>query len=137
MQDPDTPLAVMLAARHLLDRNDITGKTAVEVTVKPWEAIIDGILVDTPDAARVAAKLMLVPGVASERGHLAVTWVTVSMGPRRDTGRTTCSAPRVALVRSDPVEMAGRQLGILQGSGGAAETRVGQSRSPARPRTCG
>lgn len=56
MEDPDTPHAVKLAAaRDLLDRNDITGKTAVEVTVKPWEAIIDGILVDTPDAARVAA----------------------------------------------------------------------------------
>jgi hypothetical protein len=56
MEDPDTPHAVKLAAaRDLLDRNDITGKTAVEVTVKPREAIIDGILVDTPDAARVAA----------------------------------------------------------------------------------
>jgi hypothetical protein len=49
MEDPETPHAVKLAAaRDLLDRNDLTGKTAVEVTVKPWEAMLEDILI-TPD----------------------------------------------------------------------------------------
>lgn len=55
MEDAETPHAVKLAAaRDLLDRNDLTGKTAVEVTVKPWEAMLGDIVI-TPDMGETDA----------------------------------------------------------------------------------
>lgn len=54
MEDPATPSAVKLAAaKDLLDRNDLTGKTAVEITVKPWQELIDRIVVADAADARV------------------------------------------------------------------------------------
>ncbi len=50
MQAPDTPSAVKLAAaKDLLDRADVKGKTTVELEVKPWEEVLAGIVADVPD----------------------------------------------------------------------------------------
>jgi hypothetical protein len=49
MYDKDAPYPVrMTAARDLLDRAGLTAKQTVEVEVKPWEAMLEDILI-TPD----------------------------------------------------------------------------------------
>jgi hypothetical protein len=43
MYDPDVPPAVQLAAaKDVLDRNNLTGKTTIEVEMKPWEKLLNG-----------------------------------------------------------------------------------------------
>jgi hypothetical protein len=45
MQAPDTPAPVKLAAaRDLLDRASLTGKTIIEVEVPAWQQLLDGIV---------------------------------------------------------------------------------------------
>jgi hypothetical protein len=45
MQAPDTPAPVKLAAaRDLLDRASLTGKTTIEVEVPAWQQLLDGIV---------------------------------------------------------------------------------------------
>src|SRR4051812_1045482 len=49
MEDPNTPSAVKLAAaRDLLDRADVIGKTRLEVDVPPWQEILTGIVATVP-----------------------------------------------------------------------------------------
>lgn len=53
MQNPDTPAQIKLAAaKDLLDRADVTGKTKIEVEAKaPWEVLLDGIVAELPTGA--------------------------------------------------------------------------------------
>lgn len=45
MQAPDTPAPVKLAAaKDLLDRASVTGKTTIEVEVPAWQKLLDGIV---------------------------------------------------------------------------------------------
>ena len=51
-EDEKTPPPVRLAAiRDVLDRAGVTVRQEVEVTVQPWQQIIDGIVAEVPDAA--------------------------------------------------------------------------------------
>lgn len=49
-EDEKTPPAVRLAAiRDVLDRAGVTVKQEVEVTVQPWQQLIEGIVSEVPD----------------------------------------------------------------------------------------
>ncbi|MGY1857530.1 hypothetical protein [Modestobacter sp. SYSU DS0290] len=49
MQEENTPAPVKLAAaKDLLDRADVKGKTTVELEVKPWEQLLDGVVGEVP-----------------------------------------------------------------------------------------
>ena len=51
-EDEKTPPAVRLAAiRDVLDRAGVTVKQELEITVQPWQQIIDGIVAEVPDSA--------------------------------------------------------------------------------------
>ncbi len=73
MQAPDTPSAVKLAAaKDLLDRADVKGKTTVELEVKPWEELLSGIVADVPKNGELPMRQFERPSdepvvVASER----------------------------------------------------------------------
>jgi hypothetical protein len=54
MVDPEVPYAVRLAAmKDVLDRADVKGKTTVELEVKPWEELLDGIVAEVSEDANV------------------------------------------------------------------------------------
>ncbi|GAA2648537.1 HGGxSTG domain-containing protein [Paractinoplanes durhamensis] len=49
MESPDVPYPVRLAAaRDLLDRADLTGKTTVEVSLAPWQEVLQGLASGQP-----------------------------------------------------------------------------------------
>lgn len=49
MNNADVPWPTRLAAaRDLLDRADVTGRTVVEVEVKPWQVLLEGISSERP-----------------------------------------------------------------------------------------
>ncbi len=49
MENADVPWPTRLAAaRDLLDRADVTGKTVVEVEMRPWEILLSGISSERP-----------------------------------------------------------------------------------------
>ncbi len=57
MQAPDTPSAIKLAAaKDLLDRVDVKGKTTVEVEVPAWQQLLDGIVAEVPEGADVSMR---------------------------------------------------------------------------------
>jgi hypothetical protein len=97
MEDPETPHAVKLAAaRDLLDRNDLTGKTAVEVTVKPWEAMLGDILI-TPDMGGADALSAVVEGeVEDDEPDPTPEWVTLpgDLTVTREAATTDSRPPR-------------------------------------------
>lgn len=52
MNSPDVPYPVRLAAaRDLLDRADLTGKTTVEVSLAPWQEVLQGLATGRPALA--------------------------------------------------------------------------------------
>jgi len=65
MNNADVPWPTRLAAaRDLLDRADVTGRTVVEVEMKPWEILLSGISSERPsgrapeiDAAAAQAEI--------------------------------------------------------------------------------
>lgn len=62
MNNADVPWPTRLAAaRDLLDRADVTGKTVVEVAVQPWQALLDRI-----DSTRPGGAPELDPTTAAE-----------------------------------------------------------------------
>lgn len=49
-EDETTPAAVRVAAiKDVLDRAGVTVKQEVEITVQPWQAIVEGIVSEVPD----------------------------------------------------------------------------------------
>lgn len=74
MQDDAVPYPVRLAAaKDLLDRADVRGKTTVELEVPAWQQLLDGIVAELPaDGAPVGLREFHHPGedavlVSSER----------------------------------------------------------------------
>lgn len=56
MQAPDTPAPVKLAAaRDLLDRANVSGKTTVELEVPLWQQLLDGIVATVPEGSELRA----------------------------------------------------------------------------------
>lgn len=76
MEDPATPHAVKLAAaRDLLDRNDLTAKI-VEVTVKPWDAMLGDIVIDS-DGFETSALPVAIDGDVQDDRELPPELVTL------------------------------------------------------------
>lgn len=96
MEDPETPHAVKLAAaRDLLDRNDLTGKTAVEVTVKPWEAMLGDIVI-TPDMGEPEALPSALPADVEAEPEPTPEWTPFpgDLPVTREAVRTDSRPPR-------------------------------------------
>lgn len=65
--DENVPYPVRLAAvKDILDRGGIGTKQQLEVTLKPWEAAIEGILVDDDDEPQAIEGVVIDGEVVSE-----------------------------------------------------------------------
>jgi len=60
MQAPDTPAPVKLAAaRDLLDRANVSGKTTIELEVPLWQQVLDGIVATVPADGETAMRVFV------------------------------------------------------------------------------